>query len=50
MGECTIDDAPAVLAATDLTTADDDGLFGADYGEGNHLLLELACERVRMFM
>lgn len=30
-----IDDAPAVLAATDLLAIDDDGFFGTDDGEGH---------------
>lgn len=30
-----VDDAPTVLAATDLLAVDNDALFGTDDGEGN---------------
>ncbi|MDA4132869.1 MAG: hypothetical protein OK454_07070 [Thaumarchaeota archaeon] len=33
-----VDDAPPVLAAADLLTVDDDGLLGADDGEGDKTL------------
>jgi hypothetical protein len=36
-----VDHAPAVLAAANLLAVDDDGLFTADNGEGDDLLLSL---------
>lgn len=33
-----VDDAPAVLAATDLLAVDNDALFGTDDGEGDEAL------------
>lgn len=39
-----VDDAPTVLAAADLLAADDDGLLGADDGEGDDVLV--GCQRL----
>ena len=43
-----VDNAPPVLAATDLLAVDDDGLFRADDGEGDEALQEVSmCESGR---
>jgi hypothetical protein len=37
-----VDDAPPVLAAPDLLAIDNDGLLGADDGEGDQVLLNMS--------